>query len=230
MRETSSRSPIKREQIFGLPLRVGEHLALPVLQLAEVAVDHHLERGEDRRERRLEVVDDHLHQIVAHLLDLAQLAQRVLERVGRGLELEQAADARAEHQAVVRLGEEVVAARLDRLDTIGRVVQRRDEDDRNALRARIALDPPADLEPGRPVVHAEVAGRHRHVEDAQVRPTLEAHRQRRRAIRRRERAKSQHVELVEQQLHVRRHVVGDENQRGVRGRAVVLHVRIMGGC
>ena len=120
----------QRQQVLRLSFGVGEHLSLLVVQRAEVAVDQHFGRREHGGERRLEIVDDHLHQIVAHLLDFAQLAKRVLERVRRGLELEQTPNARAEHEPVVRLGEEVVAAGFDRLDAIGRVVERRDEDDR----------------------------------------------------------------------------------------------------
>ena len=218
----------QREQIFRFPLGVGQHLRLLIrFKRAEVAVDQHLHRREHRRERRLEIVHDHLHEIVAHLLDFAQLAQRVLERVGRRLELEQAAHARAEHEAVVRLGEEVVAAGLDRLDAIGRVVERRDEDDGNALRARIALDAAADLESRRAIVDAEVAGGHRHVEDAEVGTMLEARGERRRSVRGGDGAEAQHVQLIEQQLDVRRDVVGDENQRRIRWWRDGLHDRLM---
>jgi hypothetical protein len=142
------------------------------------------------------------------------------------LELEQRAHARAEHQAVVRLREEVVPARLDRLHPIRRVVEGRDEDDRDARRARIALDAPADLEPGGPVVDAEVPRRHRDVEDAEVRHLVEADLHRRRSVGRGDRPEAQDVELVEQQLHVRRHVVGDEDDRRVGGRGRELRHRL----
>ena len=229
MRDTSSRSPISASRSSAFPSASVEHLALLIVEPTEVAVDQHFQRREHGRERRLEIVDDHLHQIVAHLLDLAQLAQRVLERVGRGLELEQTANARAEHEAVVRLREEIVAARLDRLDAIGRVVERGHEDDGHALRARIALDAPAHLEARGPVVDAEVARRHRDVEDAEVRAMLETRRKRRRAVRRGNRAEPQHVQLIEQKLDVRRDVVGDEYQRRVSRRSGAFHERVTGG-
>ena len=78
------------------------------------------------------------------------------------------------------------------------------------------------------VVHAEVAGGHRDVEDAEVGLLLEAGGERRRPVVRRDRAEAEHVELVEEQLHVRRNVVGDEDERRVgRGRRELGH-RIRG--
>jgi hypothetical protein len=59
----------------------------------------HLHRADHRRERRLEIVHDHLHEIVADLLELLLLAQALLEASGRRLELEQRAHAGAEHEA-----------------------------------------------------------------------------------------------------------------------------------
>ena len=117
---------------------------------------------------------DHLHEIVAHLLQLALLAQALLERVRRGLELEQTSNTGAKDEAIVRLGEKIVAAGFDRLHAIGGVVERRDEDDGNVLRARIALDAPANLEAGGSIVAAEITGRHRHVEDTEIGLALEA--------------------------------------------------------
>jgi len=57
---------------------------------------------------------------------------------------------------------------------------------------------------------------------------IEARSQCRRAIGCGDGAKPQHVQLVEQQFHVRRHVVGDENQRSIRGRKIVVHGSITG--
>ena len=58
---------------------------------------------------------------------------------------------------------------------------------------------------------------------------LEARRQRRRPVRRRDRAKAENVELIEQQLHVRGDIVGDENQRGGCLEIRVLHCSIRTG-
>src|SRR5690242_5651238 len=110
-------------------------------------------------------MDDHLHEIVAQLLELSLFAKAVLERVGGRLELEQAPYARPEDEPVVRFREEVVAARLDGLYAIGGIVERRHEDDRYALRSRVALDAPTNLETRGAIVHPQIAGRHRDVED-----------------------------------------------------------------
>ncbi len=121
----------------------------------------------------------------------------------------------------MRLRQKVVAAGLDRLHAIGRVVERGDEDDGDACGARIALEPPADLEARGAVVAAEGARRHRDVENAEVRPVRVAGVDRRRAIDRFDDAVAERAELIVQQLDVRRNVVGDENQR--RGGSAVRH-------
>ena len=126
----------------------------------------------------------------------------------------------------MRLGEEIVAAGLDRLHAVGRVVQRRDEDDRDARRARIALDPAAHLEAGAAVVASQIARGHRHVEDAEIRFVLEARDKRAGPVGRGDRAKSEHVELIEEKLDVRRDVVRDENERGVGRRLIQLHATL----
>ena len=63
------------------------------------------------------------------------------------------------------LGDEVIAPGLDRLDAIAALVEGRDEDDRDAAGARIALEPATDFEAGRPIVHLQVARRHVDVEN-----------------------------------------------------------------
>ena len=55
---------------------------------------------------------------------------------------------------------------------------------------------------------------------------LEARGERARPVGRGDGAKAEHVQLVEQQLHVRRHVVRDEDQRCVGGRRVGFHERV----
>ena len=97
-------------------------------QLPEITIHEHFHGGQHRRQRRLEIVHDHFHQIVAQLLELFHFPRAFFERVRRRLELEQRTDASAEDQPVVRLGEKVVAARLDGFHAIGRVVQGRHED------------------------------------------------------------------------------------------------------
>ena len=126
----------QRQQIFRLSLGVTDSDSLAIGEQAEVAVAQHFQRRQHRRERTLQIVHDHFHQIVAHLLQLAQLAVAVLERVGRRLQLEQASDAGTKDQAVVRLGEKIVATGLDSLHPVARIVQRGDENDRDARRAR----------------------------------------------------------------------------------------------
>jgi hypothetical protein len=160
-------------------------------------------------------VHDHLHEVVADLLELLELAQALLERVRGGLQLEQGPDACAEHEPIVRLREEVVATGLDGLDAIGGIVERGHEDHGDARRTRVALDAAAHLESGRTIIDAEVAGGHRHVEDAQVRLLLEARLQRGWAVVRCDRAKAEHVQLVKEQLHVRGDVVRHEDDRRV---------------
>ena len=71
---------------------------------------------------------------------------------------------------------------------------------------------------GARVVDAEVAGGHRHVEDAEVGMAFGADPQRRRAVVGRDGAEAEDVQLVEEELHVRGHVVRDEDERGVSRR------------
>ena len=156
----------QRQQILRLGLDFADRDFLRSGYLAEVTVGEHLERRQHRRERRLQIVHDHLHQVVADFLELAQLAQAVLERIRGRLELEQTPHARTKNQAIVRLGEEIVAPRLDAAHTVARVVERGHEDHRNAGCARVALDATAHLESRRAIIHTEVARRHRHVENA----------------------------------------------------------------
>ena len=116
---------------------------------------------------------DHLHQIVAHLFGLAWLAIAVIERVRRELETQQRAHARTEDLPVVRFRQKVIPAGLDRLHAIGRVVERGDEDDGNARRARIALDATAHFEARRAIVDTQITRGHRDIENAEVRLLLE---------------------------------------------------------
>src|SRR5205814_8978268 len=117
---------------------------------------------------RPQSVHDRLHETITHFLQLALLAETFLERIRRRLQLEQAANASAEHEPIVRLREEVVTTRFDRLHAVGRVVQRGHEYDRNILRPRIALDATTDLEPRRAIVATEITGGHRHRENAEI--------------------------------------------------------------
>ena len=202
------------QQVLGLPLGFRHRLVLALDHRSVVALAQHLQRRQHAGERRLEVVDDHLHQVVAHLGEFAQLAIAVLERVGGALELEERAHAGAEHQPVVRLEQEVVAAGLDALHPVGRVVERGDEDDGDARRARVALDAAAHFEAGIAVGDPEVAGRHRDVENAEVGMVLEAGGHRPGAVVGSDRAKPEQGQLVGQQLDVGVDVVGDEDERG----------------
>jgi hypothetical protein len=210
----------EREQFLAAAVGLRQRVAGRRRDRTEVAVAGHLERGEHAGERRLEVVHEHVEQVVAHLLELAQLAHRVGQRVGGALELDEAPHPRAEHEAVVRLRQELVAAGLDGLHAVGRVVERRDEDDRRARRARVALEPPAHLEAGGAVGHAEVAGGHRHVEQADVRAPLERQREGARPVVGGDRPVPEELKLIGEQLHVGRHVVGDEDERRVGVAAV----------
>ena len=79
----------------------------------------------------------------------------------------------------------------------------------------IALDAAAHLESGGPVVDAEVAGRHRHVEDAEIGMMLEGRRYRGRSIDGGYRLVTEAVQLIEQQLDVGGNVVSNENDLGL---------------
>jgi len=89
----------------------------------------------------------------AHLL-LGRGAHQHL--VGKHFESRQVPRPRDQRDVVDRLGQKVVGARLEPLHSVGRLVERRDDDHRDVLRARLGLKPPADLE----TVHAG----HHHVE------------------------------------------------------------------
>ena len=132
--------------------------------MPEITVGQHFERGKYGRQRSLEVVDDHLHQIVAHLLQLTKLAQTVLERIGGRLQLQQASHSRAKHQSIVGLGQKIVAPRLDAADPIARIVERCNEYHWDARRARIALDTTTELETRGSIVNTKVTRRNRDVD------------------------------------------------------------------
>src|SRR6185437_796646 len=203
----------KSQQLFRFGLGVARCVTLLERHRAEVAVSDHFQRREHRREWSLEIVDDHLHQVVAYLFELAQFAVALLERVGSSLELEQAAYTGAEHETIVRLGQKVVAASFDTFHAVGGVVQRRHEDDWNARSPWVALDTATHFESRGSVIDAQLPGGHRDVENTQVGVMLDARSDRRRPIDGRDRAEAQSLQLVEQKLHVRRHIVGDQNER-----------------
>jgi hypothetical protein len=73
------------------------------------------------------------------------------------------------------------------------------------------------------MIDAEVARRHGDIPDAQIGMFLHAGTIRGRAVDRRDGAETERMKLVEQKLNVRRHVVGDEDERrlllGVHWRA-----------
>src|SRR5688500_10245540 len=135
------------EQVLGFLLGVANRPSLRITQRAEVAVTQHFQRRENRGKRTFQVMHDHLHEIVAHFFELAQLAVAVLERIGGSLQLEQAADARPQYETVVGLRQEIVAARLDAFHPVTSVVEGRDEYHWNARRSGVALDAAANLEP-----------------------------------------------------------------------------------
>ena len=133
---------------------------------------------------------------------------------------------------VRRAGEEraeIVGPGLKPRDTVRRLITRGDHDDRQIGRPRIGLDTPADFEAGVAVIAAEVARRHRDVEDAEIGAMLEARREGAGPVRRGDGAKAEDVQLVEQELDVRRDVVGDENQWSVWGWLSELHVSLTDG-
>jgi len=124
----------------------------------------------------------------------------------------------------VRLGKKVVAAGLDTANAVARVVERGDEYHWNSRGARIALDAAANLETGGAIVDAEIPGRHRHIEYAEIRMMLEGRRNRRRSVDGRYRLVAEAVQLVEQQLDVGGNVVSNENYLGLGIRAI-SHIR-----
>jgi len=117
------------QQILRLSLGITDSDSLPVSKQTEVSVAQHFQRRKNRREGTLQIVHDHFHQIVAHLLQLAELSIAALERVGGRLELEKASDAGTENEAVVRLGEKIVATGFDSLHSVAGIVESSDEDD-----------------------------------------------------------------------------------------------------
>ena len=167
---------------------------------------------------------DHLHQVVAHFLQLPQLAKAVLQRIGGCLELQQAAHARAEHESIVRLGKKIVATGLDPADPVAGVVQRRDENHRYARSSGIALYAAANLEAGGPIIHPEISCGHGDVEYAEIGVPLERGGYCRRAVSGGGGRIAQTVQLVEQELDVGGDVVRYEYELGLR-LARVRHIR-----
>jgi hypothetical protein len=66
--------------------------------------------------------------------------------VGKGLETDEALDARHELHVVDRLGEEVVGADFETADAVGRLIERGDHQHRNVLRLLAGLQAAANLE------------------------------------------------------------------------------------
>ena len=118
-------------------------------------------------------------------------------------------DARIEHEPVVRLGQKIVASRLDRANAIGGIAKRGNKDDRNARGARIALEAAAHFETSLTVAHPELTGGHRDIEDREIRPMRNRHRERRRRITRDHAAKTERLQLIDEQFDIRIHVIGD---------------------
>jgi hypothetical protein len=63
------------------------------------------------------------------------------------------------------------------------------------------------------MIDTQLAGWHRNVQYAQIRVMLDARSDRARPIDRSHSAETKCLQLVEQKLHVRRYVIGDENER-----------------
>src|SRR5437868_10202995 len=206
----------KRQQILRLRFNVPDCRLLLNRDAAEVPIGKHFERRQDRGQRRLEIVHDHLHQVVAHFLQLPQLAKAVLQRIGGCLELQQAAHARAEHESIVRLGKKIVATGLDPADPVAGVVQRRDENHRYARSSGIALYAAANLEAGGPIIHPEISCGHGDVEYAEIGVPLERGGYCRRAVSGGGGRIAQAVQLVEQELDVGGDVVRYEYELGLR--------------
>ena len=114
---------------------------------------------------------------------------------------------------MVRFREKIVAAGLDRFHAVAGVAKRGHEDHGDARGARVAFHAAAHFEAGRAVIDAEVTGGHRDVENREIGAAVETRRQRRRRITRHHGAKAERFELVDEQLDVRIHIVGNEDQR-----------------
>jgi len=122
--------------------------------------------------------------------------------VGEHLEPRQIFHARDQRDIVDRLGEKIVGTRLKSLHAVRRLVERVDDDHGNMLRARIRLQPAADLE----AVHA----RHHHIEQDYVGPLPRTDMQRFRTV-----PCGAHFEILGrqprfEQLHIGFDVVDDE--------------------
>ena len=136
----------------------------------------------------------------AHLL-LRRGAHQHL--VGQELEPRQVLDSGDEGKIVDRFGEEVVGTGLEPLHPVPRLIERRHHDDRNMLRARLGLEPAANLEP----VHAG----HHHVEQDDVSSLARADLERLRTA-----ARRAHFEILGreprfEQLEIGRDIVDHEN-------------------
>src|SRR5690606_33121970 len=206
------------EQIVRPGFCIHHRACLRVCQRTEISVAQHLQRCEYGRQRRLEVMDDHLHQVVLQLLQLPKLANAPFQRVHRKLEPKQRPNAGTEDEPVVRLGKEVVATRLYGAHTVTGLVKRGDEDYGYSLRAWITLDPATHFKSCGPILNAKVTGRHRDVEDAHVRHVLQAGLQGRRTVVSRYGSKAQRVQLNLQKLHIGGYVVCHQNERCIRVR------------
>ena len=109
-----------------LPAVFAERCGRP---LQQVEVD------QQRRQRRPHVVDDHVHEIVAQLLEGAQTLVAVGQRRLRTPERNVRLHPRQDLLELKRLGDVVDAARVERPHLVGRLGQRREEDHRHVLRA-----------------------------------------------------------------------------------------------
>src|SRR5438128_8304 len=65
------------QEIFRLGLGITYRRLLTRGHLTEISIGEHLERREHRRQRRLQIVHYHFHEIVAHALQFPELAQTV---------------------------------------------------------------------------------------------------------------------------------------------------------
>ncbi|SST11196.1 Uncharacterised protein [Acinetobacter baumannii] len=121
-----------------------------------------------------------------------------------------------EDHPVVRLGEEVVAARLQALHQRLGFAEGGEEDDRHQLLAGLLLDPPGSLE----AIHH----RHHHVHQDQLRPLGLEQRHRLQAVAGGQHAMPLAADDGRQQQAVGRVVLGDENRQALDPRRRGIHL------
>src|SRR5690606_35482088 len=144
-----------------------------------------------------------------------------LEFIGCGLETEQTLYPGTKQNAVMGLGAEVVTTRLNCPHTVAGIVESGKEDHRNTSGARSVLDAATDFKACGTIVHSKRSGRHRNVQDTEIRLPAKTECECRRTIFRGHHPIAEIPELLHNDLDVRGDIVSNQYQR----RRLILVVR-----